>query len=149
MFSVSVVAPEQRDGVRFLSGGVPTAAGGVLVQVLRLLSSVSGGSVHAFRPHCEPSDRDGLSAQEGNSFTSIFTLFLCVFSLYFKVRLLMSLKYESCCVCVCVMCSNNVFQGFVSFLLPCFAVDHLYLSYDKYLLPEEETPIAEGKCRLI
>lgn len=34
-------------------------------------------------------------------------------------------------------------KGFVSFLLPCFAVDHLYLSYDKYLLPEEETPIAE------
>lgn len=37
-----------------------------------------------------------------------------------------------------------VFQGFVSFLLPCFAVDHLYLSYDEYLFSEEETPIAEG-----
>lgn len=46
-------------------------------------------------------------------------------------------------VCVCV------FQGFVSFLLPCFAVDHLYLSYDEYLLSEEDTPISEGKrlCR--
>lgn len=37
-----------------------------------------------------------------------------------------------------------MFQGFVSFLLPCFAVDHLYLSYDEYLFSEEETPIAEG-----
>ncbi|XP_070763459.1 nuclear pore complex protein Nup160 [Enoplosus armatus] len=34
-------------------------------------------------------------------------------------------------------------KGFVSFLLPCFAVDHLYLSYDEYLFSEEETPIAE------
>ncbi|XP_055011189.1 nuclear pore complex protein Nup160 [Boleophthalmus pectinirostris] len=34
-------------------------------------------------------------------------------------------------------------KGFVSFLLPCFAVDHLYLSYDKYMSIEEETPIAE------
>ncbi|XP_076018767.1 nuclear pore complex protein Nup160 [Genypterus blacodes] len=34
-------------------------------------------------------------------------------------------------------------KGFVSFLLPCFAVDHLYLSYDDYLFSEEETPIAE------
>ncbi|KAK1875970.1 Nuclear pore complex protein Nup160, partial [Dissostichus eleginoides] len=34
-------------------------------------------------------------------------------------------------------------KGFVSFLLPCFAVDHLYLSYDEYLSSEEETPIAE------
>lgn len=42
-------------------------------------------------------------------------------------------------MCVCV------FQGFVSFLLPCFAVDHLYLSYDEYLLSEEDTPITEGK----
>lgn len=42
-------------------------------------------------------------------------------------------------MCVCV------FQGFVSFLLPCFAVDHLYLSYDEYLLSEEDTPISEGK----
>lgn len=40
---------------------------------------------------------------------------------------------------------NIVFQGFVSFLLPCFAVDHLYLSYDEYLLSEDETPISEGK----
>lgn len=38
-----------------------------------------------------------------------------------------------------------LFQGFVSFLLPCFAVDHLYLSSDEYLFSEEETPIAEGK----
>ena len=37
-----------------------------------------------------------------------------------------------------------VFQGFVSFLLPCFAVDHLYLSYDEYLFSEEETPLTEG-----
>uniref|UniRef100_A0A8C3ATZ5 Nucleoporin 160 n=1 Tax=Cyclopterus lumpus TaxID=8103 RepID=A0A8C3ATZ5_CYCLU len=36
-----------------------------------------------------------------------------------------------------------VVQGFVSFLLPCFAVDHLYLSYDEYLFSEEETPITE------
>uniref|UniRef100_A0A8C2DF79 Nucleoporin 160 n=1 Tax=Cyprinus carpio TaxID=7962 RepID=A0A8C2DF79_CYPCA len=34
-------------------------------------------------------------------------------------------------------------KGFVSFLLPCFAVDHLYLSSDEYLFSEEETPIAE------
>ncbi|XP_056108033.1 nuclear pore complex protein Nup160 isoform X1 [Rhinichthys klamathensis goyatoka] len=34
-------------------------------------------------------------------------------------------------------------KGFVSFLLPCFAVDHLYLSSDEYLISEEETPIAE------
>ncbi|KAM3610070.1 uncharacterized protein V6R79_024806 [Siganus canaliculatus] len=34
-------------------------------------------------------------------------------------------------------------KGFVSFLLPCFAVDHLYLSYDEYLCSEEDTPIAE------
>ncbi|CAM4735240.1 unnamed protein product [Leuciscus chuanchicus] len=34
-------------------------------------------------------------------------------------------------------------KGFVSFLLPCFAVDHLYLSSDEYLSSEEETPIAE------
>nr|XP_046249006.1 nuclear pore complex protein Nup160 isoform X2 [Scatophagus argus] len=34
-------------------------------------------------------------------------------------------------------------KGFVSFLLPCFAVDHLYLSYDEYLFSEDETPIAE------
>uniref|UniRef100_A0A3B4VQS1 Nucleoporin 160 n=1 Tax=Seriola dumerili TaxID=41447 RepID=A0A3B4VQS1_SERDU len=34
-------------------------------------------------------------------------------------------------------------KGLVSFLLPCFAVDHLYLSYDEYLLSEEETPITE------
>lgn len=38
-----------------------------------------------------------------------------------------------------------VFQGFLSYLLPCFAVDHLYLSHDQYLLSEEETPVAEGK----
>ncbi|XP_051547988.1 nuclear pore complex protein Nup160 isoform X1 [Myxocyprinus asiaticus] len=34
-------------------------------------------------------------------------------------------------------------KGFVSFLLPCFAVDHLYLSSDEYLFSEETTPIAE------
>uniref|UniRef100_A0AAQ5XKG0 Nucleoporin 160 n=1 Tax=Amphiprion ocellaris TaxID=80972 RepID=A0AAQ5XKG0_AMPOC len=34
-------------------------------------------------------------------------------------------------------------KGFVSFLLPCFAVDHLYLSYEQYLFSEEETPVAE------
>lgn len=35
-------------------------------------------------------------------------------------------------------------QGFVSFLLPCFAVDHLYLCSDEYLFSEEETPVADG-----
>ncbi|KAM6973336.1 nuclear pore complex protein Nup160 [Aplochiton taeniatus] len=34
-------------------------------------------------------------------------------------------------------------KGFVSFLLPCYAVDHLYLSYDESLFSEEETPIAD------
>uniref|UniRef100_A0A7N6BYJ2 Nucleoporin 160 n=1 Tax=Anabas testudineus TaxID=64144 RepID=A0A7N6BYJ2_ANATE len=34
-------------------------------------------------------------------------------------------------------------KGFVSFLLPCFAVDHLYLCYDEYLFSEEETPITD------
>uniref|UniRef100_A0A3Q2PVR1 Nucleoporin 160 n=1 Tax=Fundulus heteroclitus TaxID=8078 RepID=A0A3Q2PVR1_FUNHE len=34
-------------------------------------------------------------------------------------------------------------KGFVSFLLPCFAVDHLYLSYDQYLQSEEDTPISD------
>uniref|UniRef100_A0A3P9ILY1 Nucleoporin 160 n=1 Tax=Oryzias latipes TaxID=8090 RepID=A0A3P9ILY1_ORYLA len=34
-------------------------------------------------------------------------------------------------------------KSFVSFLLPCFAVDHLYLSYDPYLMSEEDTPITE------
>uniref|UniRef100_A0A3B5R5G7 Nucleoporin 160 n=1 Tax=Xiphophorus maculatus TaxID=8083 RepID=A0A3B5R5G7_XIPMA len=34
-------------------------------------------------------------------------------------------------------------KGFVSFLLPCFAVDHLYLSLDPYLLSEEDTPISD------
>lgn len=41
--------------------------------------------------------------------------------------------------------SSCVFQGFVSFLLPCFAVDHLCMSYDDYLFSEEETPISEGQ----
>lgn len=45
-----------------------------------------------------------------------------------------TLGVTSCCVS----------QGFVSFLLPCFAVDHLYMSYDDYLFAEEETPISEG-----
>uniref|UniRef100_A0AAY4BWC0 Nucleoporin 160 n=1 Tax=Denticeps clupeoides TaxID=299321 RepID=A0AAY4BWC0_9TELE len=34
-------------------------------------------------------------------------------------------------------------KGFVSYLLPCFAVDHLYLSADEYLFSEDETPVAE------
>ncbi|CAL1594807.1 unnamed protein product [Knipowitschia caucasica] len=34
-------------------------------------------------------------------------------------------------------------KGLVSFLLPCFAVDHLYLSCDSYMSTEEETPITE------
>ncbi|XP_035252589.1 nuclear pore complex protein Nup160 [Anguilla anguilla] len=34
-------------------------------------------------------------------------------------------------------------KGFVSFLLPCFAVDHLYLSSDDYLSSEDETPVTE------
>ncbi|XP_062856315.1 nuclear pore complex protein Nup160 isoform X2 [Trichomycterus rosablanca] len=34
-------------------------------------------------------------------------------------------------------------KGLVSFLLPCFAVDHLYLCPDEYLFSEEETPVAE------
>ncbi|XP_042267285.1 nuclear pore complex protein Nup160 isoform X1 [Thunnus maccoyii] len=34
-------------------------------------------------------------------------------------------------------------KGFVSFLLPCFAVDHLYLSCDEYLFSEDETPVTE------
>lgn len=41
-----------------------------------------------------------------------------------------------------------MFQGFVSFLLPCFAVDHLYLCYDEYLFSEEETPITDGNFPL-
>uniref|UniRef100_A0A4W6C3P0 Nucleoporin 160 n=1 Tax=Lates calcarifer TaxID=8187 RepID=A0A4W6C3P0_LATCA len=34
-------------------------------------------------------------------------------------------------------------KGLVSFLLPCFAVDHLYLSYDEYLFSEDETLVTE------
>ncbi|XP_062271162.1 nuclear pore complex protein Nup160-like, partial [Scomber scombrus] len=34
-------------------------------------------------------------------------------------------------------------KGFVSFLLPCLAVDHLYLSCDEYLFSEDETPVTE------
>ncbi|XP_047451481.1 nuclear pore complex protein Nup160 [Mugil cephalus] len=34
-------------------------------------------------------------------------------------------------------------KGFMSFLLPCFAVDHLYLSYDQYLFSEDDTPITD------
>lgn len=33
----------------------------------------------------------------------------------------------------------------MSFLLPCFAVDHMYLSFDEYLFSEEDTPVSEGK----
>ncbi|XP_069384946.1 nuclear pore complex protein Nup160 isoform X2 [Paralichthys olivaceus] len=36
-------------------------------------------------------------------------------------------------------------KGSVSFLLPCFAVDHLYLSSDEYLFSEEETPVTEDQ----
>lgn len=42
--------------------------------------------------------------------------------------------------------SSVCFQGFVSFLLPCFAVDHLYLSYDDYLLSDDETLVTEGNA---
>ncbi|XP_036390935.1 nuclear pore complex protein Nup160 [Megalops cyprinoides] len=34
-------------------------------------------------------------------------------------------------------------KGFVSFLVPCFAVDHIYLSSDEYLSSDDETPITE------
>ncbi|XP_046890933.1 nuclear pore complex protein Nup160 [Hypomesus transpacificus] len=34
-------------------------------------------------------------------------------------------------------------KGLVSFLLPCFAVDHLYLYCDEYLSSEVETPLTE------
>ncbi|KAL4622892.1 nuclear pore complex protein Nup160 [Arapaima gigas] len=34
-------------------------------------------------------------------------------------------------------------KGFVSYLLPCFTVDHLYLSSDEYLSSEDETPVAD------
>uniref|UniRef100_A0A8C5C1J5 Nucleoporin 160 n=1 Tax=Gadus morhua TaxID=8049 RepID=A0A8C5C1J5_GADMO len=34
-------------------------------------------------------------------------------------------------------------KGFVSYLLPCFAVDHLYLSCDEYVFSEEETAITD------
>ncbi|KPP68512.1 nuclear pore complex protein Nup160-like, partial [Scleropages formosus] len=34
-------------------------------------------------------------------------------------------------------------KGFVSYLLPCFSVDHLYLSSDEYLSSEDETPMAD------
>ena len=37
-------------------------------------------------------------------------------------------------------------QGLVSFLLPCFAVDHLYLYCDEYLSSEVETPLTEGEA---
>lgn len=59
-------AAEQRDGVRVFPGGVPAAAGGVLVQVLRLLPAVPGGPVHAAGPDREPAHRHGVSAEEGN-----------------------------------------------------------------------------------
>ena len=32
----------------------------------------------------------------------------------------------------------------MSYLLPCFAVDHLYLSCDEYPFSEEETAITDG-----
>lgn len=63
---VPPAAAEQRDGVRVLSGGLPSAAGGVLVQVLRLLPPVSGGSVHASGVDREPAHPHGLCAEEGN-----------------------------------------------------------------------------------
>nr|XP_023673218.1 nuclear pore complex protein Nup160 [Paramormyrops kingsleyae] len=34
-------------------------------------------------------------------------------------------------------------KGFISFLLPCFTVDHLYLSSDEYLSSEDEIPITD------
>nr|XP_043873458.1 nuclear pore complex protein Nup160 [Solea senegalensis] len=34
-------------------------------------------------------------------------------------------------------------KGLISFLLPCFAVDHLYLCSDQFLFSEEETPVTE------
>ncbi|KAL6106123.1 nup160 [Pungitius sinensis] len=48
----------------------------------------------------------------------------------------LSVSYSTGLVCL-------LKKGFVSFLLPCFAVDHLYLSSDEYLFSEEETPITE------
>ncbi|KAG2462145.1 nuclear pore complex protein Nup160 [Polypterus senegalus] len=34
-------------------------------------------------------------------------------------------------------------KGFISFLVPCFAVDHLYLSSDDQLVTEDETPLTD------
>ncbi|XP_051916119.1 nuclear pore complex protein Nup160 [Hippocampus zosterae] len=34
-------------------------------------------------------------------------------------------------------------KGFISFLLPCFAIDHLYLSSDEHFLSEDDVPLAE------
>ncbi|KAM8892398.1 nuclear pore complex protein Nup160 isoform 1-T1 [Spinachia spinachia] len=48
----------------------------------------------------------------------------------------LSVSYSTGLVCL-------LKKGFVSFLLPCFAVDHLYLSSDECLFSEEETPITE------
>lgn len=58
-------AAEQHHRVRVLSGGVPTAAGGVLVPVLLLLSAVPGGPGVSSGSDREPAHRHGLSAPEG------------------------------------------------------------------------------------
>lgn len=58
-------AAEQRHRVRVLSGGVPSAAGGVLVPVLLLLSAVPGGAVVPSGPDSRPAHRDGLFAAKG------------------------------------------------------------------------------------
>ncbi|XP_066505753.1 nuclear pore complex protein Nup160 isoform X2 [Hoplias malabaricus] len=51
----------------------------------------------------------------------------------------LALHYNQATAMVCLLK-----KGSVSFLLPSFAVDHLYLTADEYLFSEEETPVAEG-----
>lgn len=58
-------AAEQHHRVRVFSGGVPTAAGGVLVPLLLLLSAVPGGPGISSGSDREPAHRHGLSAPEG------------------------------------------------------------------------------------
>ncbi|MBN3303741.1 NU160 protein, partial [Amia calva] len=50
----------------------------------------------------------------------------------------LALHINPCTSTVCLLK-----KGFMSFLVPCFAVDHLYLSSDDNLSSEEETPLAE------
>lgn len=57
--------PGQRDRIRVLTGGVLAAAGGVLVQVLRLLPSVPRSSLAALGLALEPLHQHGVSAEEG------------------------------------------------------------------------------------